>query len=192
MRTQDLSLNTLAGHLAVELTIITGETWRARIDPSESHQRPHIDSPSATLYLSQEWNTNRLSVRASAPEGMREMKTGEKITCNPERTPEAIARDINSRLINHARAHLIESAAYDLQKRKEAARKNIIRNLIMKYLPKEYQDQKWCTNKESPTAYKERIYAETTYDDLIHIEINLELPAALKLLKQLTQGENQQ
>jgi hypothetical protein len=181
----DIDLNPIIKNLAIELTIATGELWTTRIDRSEWNQRPHADSPTTTLYFFQEWNKkNRLSIKASAPEGMREKTNGESISCDLTRTPQAIAQDIARRLLPHARAHLAESKAYDLKKRKEEARNNLINNLIMRYLPEKYNGKFF--SKKKAGKYLSRIIAETTHDDLINIEINLPLKDALKLLKQLT------
>ena len=187
----DEPLNPLIKTLAIELTIITGELWLTRLDHSEWNQRPHADSQSATLYFYQEWNKkNRLSIKASAPEGMREKTNGDSISCDLTRTPQAIAQNIAHRLLPHARTHLQESKEYDLERRKEEAKRNLRKNLLMRYCPKEYQNDKFCTN-DSPgrNNYKKRIYASPTYDNLINIEINLPIKDAIKLLKQLTQGD---
>jgi hypothetical protein len=174
-----------ARELAVELTILTGELWTARPFSDEPEdQRAYTDSATATLYFFTSWRDNRLSISASAPAGMREMKSGEKITCDPTRTPEAIARDIKNRLLPHARAHLTESRAYDLERRKAEAKKNLRSNLIKKYCPNE-TNGKFYSNKKAD-HYRERVFAEITYNDLINIEINVSLTEALKLLKQLT------
>lgn len=184
----DTPLNPIVQKIAVELTIITGEIWRTRPDTSEWNQRPSADSESASLYFYQAWNQkNRIAIKASAPEAMREMTTGESITCDLTRTPEAIAQDIARRLIPHARAHLAESKAYDLKERKKKARENCRSNLIKKYLPEEYNGKFFSKKKAGKNEYKSRIIAEPTYDDLINIEINLPIKEAYKLLKLLTQ-----
>jgi hypothetical protein len=173
-------MNEIIKALAIELTIITGETWRT--DLTERHN--HLRSESAHLYIYQQWNTkNRLNFRASVPQEMKELRTTADISCSIDRTPQAIAQDISNRLLPHARKHLAESTTYDLQERKKDAKNNLRKNLIMRYLPKEYDDKKFCTDTK---GYKERIYAHETYNDLINIEINLPLPAALKLLKLIT------
>ncbi len=185
---KEIDIHTAARYIAIGLTMATGELWTARIIADDT-LRAHVDSPTATLFISQAWNSDRLTIQADAPEGIRELTRGEHITVNPDRPPLKIAQDINNRLLAHARAHLVESRAYDLKERKKEAREKLTNNMIKKYLPKEYQKGKFCTETDRH-AWKERIYAERTYDELIHIEFNLKLPEALKLLKQLTQGEN--
>jgi hypothetical protein len=189
MKTMTKNMLDTARELAVELTILTGELWTARPFSKDEpeDQRAYTDSATATFYFYTSWRSDRLSISASAPAGMREMKSGEKITCDPTRTPEAIARDIKNRLLTHAREHFTESRAYDLERRKAEAKKNLIAKLIMRYLPKEYQNESWCSETKSRHGYTDRIHARTTYDNLINIEINLPLKEALKLLKQLTQ-----
>lgn len=183
----DIDLNPIVKNIAVELTIITGELWTARADNSNYNQRPHADSPTATLYFSQDWRTkSRLTIRADAPAEIQEPRTGESITCDLTRTPQAIAQDINRRLLPHARTHLAESKTYDLSKRKAKACENCRDNLIKKYLPEEYNGNFFSKKKAGKNGYKSRVIASPTYDDMIEIELNLPLPEALKLLKQLT------
>ena len=78
----------LCKSLAVEMTARTGELWRTVEDENDW---THIQSPSACLSLRDDWRTHRLSIHATAPKGMREKTTGETITCDPARKPEAIA-----------------------------------------------------------------------------------------------------
>lgn len=169
--------------LAVEMTARTGELWRAVI---EADQWNHIESPTACLSLREDWRTHRLSIHATAPRQVREKTTGETITCDPGRTAEAIARDIESRILKHARTHLVESVQYDAEKTREKNAKNLREKMLRKFLPYE-SNGKFYSGKKAD-RYTERVWAETTYNNLINIEINLPLPEALKLLEQLTKG----
>ena len=182
MNTFDLDAMTKI--LAVEMTARTGEIWRAVI----TDRFNHIESPSACLSLNEHWQNHRLTIHAAAPPEMKEPRIGETITADPKRTPEAIARDIENRILTHARAHLAESREYDAEQRRQEARRKLRNKMLMKYCPKEYQHEKFCTITGSQSGYIERVYAHPTYDNLINIEINLPLPEALKLLKQLTNG----
>lgn len=169
--------------LAVEMTARTGELWRAVLDADHWN---HIESPTACLSLREDWRSHRLSIHATTPGKMRQRTTGETITCDPGRKAEAIARDIESRILAHARAHLIQSREYDAEQTREKNAEKLRGKMIQKYLPQEYQSGKYCSRKEA-SPYKQRVYAQPTYENLINIEVNLPLPEALKLLKQLTQ-----
>lgn len=177
-----INIDQMTKILAVEMTARTGELWRAMIDPDHWN---HIQSDTACLSLREDWRTHRLAIHATAPDKMREKTTGESITCDPTRTAEAIARDIETRLLAHARAHLIESKEWDAEQTRQKNASALRGRMIKKYLPNEYQNDKYCTDAD---RYQERVYAHPTYDNLINIEINLPLPEALKLLKQLTKG----
>jgi len=180
----NLDLDTITKILAVEMTARTGELWRAVIDPNNWN---YITSPTACLSLREDWRTHRLTIHATAPKGTREKTNGESITCDPSRTAEAIARDICARLLPHARAHLIESMEYNTEKTLEANAKHLRESLIKKFCPFE-SNGKFYSGKKAD-KYRERVWAELTYDNLINIEINVPLKEALQLLKQLTQGE---
>lgn len=173
-------INQVARTLAVEMTARTGELWRAMIRPNHN---PQIESPTACLCVSYHWRTGRLDIHAGSPPEMLERKTGETITCNPERKPEAIAADICARLLTHAREHLRESAEYDRQRRQEEAEKILRLNFLRKYLPSEYQHEKLCNSNHRGPA---NIYASLTYDNEVKLEITLPLREALKVLKQIT------
>ncbi len=166
------------------MTARTIELWRVVETPE---QWAHIESPSACLQLRDDWRTHRLAIHATAPHKMREKTQGETITCDPGRTPEAIARDICARLLTHARAHLTESIIYDTEKTREKNIKNLREKMLKKYLPNE-SNGKFYSEKKAD-RYRQRVWAETSYDDLINIEANLPIGEALKLLKLLTQGE---
>lgn len=165
------------------MTARTGELWRAVIEPENWN---HIESPTACLSLREDWRTHRLSVHAAAPGKMREKTTGDTITCDPSRSAEAIARDIESRLLKHARAHLLESIEWDAEKTREKNAENLRKKMLKKYCPFE-SNGKFYSGKKAD-RYTERVWAEPTYNNLINIEINLPLPEALKLLEQLTKG----
>jgi hypothetical protein len=179
--TKPFNLDALAKLLAVEMTARTGELWRAVINDHITH----IESESACLSLSDHWKTQRLTIHATAPQGMREPRTGETITADPQRKPEAIAADICSRILTHAREHLAESKGYDAQQARVRNAKQLRARMIQKYLPTEYQNEKFCSSKDAG-KYKQRVYAHVTYENLINIEVTLPLPEALKLLEQLT------
>lgn len=65
--------------------------------------------------------------------------------------------------------------------------KKLRENLIKKYCPEQYNG-KFASGKKAD-LYRERVWAELTYNNLVNIEINVTMGEALKLLKQLTQGE---
>jgi hypothetical protein len=111
---------------------------------------------------------------------MRERTTGETITADANRKPEAIAQDICNRILPHARQHLRESAAYDKERRREEAIKNLKLNMLRKYLPTEYQHDKLSNGDRKRRA---NIYAELTYEDLVKIEIDVTITQALQILK---------
>jgi len=178
-----IDINQFAKTLAVEMTARTAELWRAVIEPERN---PNIQSPSACLHLNEHWHSHRLTVSASVPHGMREMKSGETITCDPNRKPEAIAADICNRILPHARAHLIESAEYDRERRQKEAEKNLRLHFLKKYLPREYQTDKLCNSTSMKAA---NIYAHLTYDNLVNLEITLSLREALQILE-LLKGES--
>jgi len=175
--TDTLNLDAIAKVLAVELTARTGETFRAVI---EAERNPNIESPRACFHLCEDWRTHRLMINATVPNGMREKKTAERMTVDPRRTAEAIARDIETRLLTHAREHLKESAEYDRERKQEIAEKNLRLNFLRKYLPREYQPDKLCNATSMRTA---NIYAQITYDNLIELEIRLPLKQALQILE---------
>lgn len=167
----------LCKSLAVEMTARTGEIWRTVED---AQNWTHIESPTACLSLRDDWRTHRLAIHATAPNATREKTTGETITCDPERRPEAIARDIETRLLAHARQHLAESKEYDRKRRQEAAEKNLRLSFLRKYLPREHQPDKLCNADSMKRA---NIYAQLTYENLVELEITLPLKQALQILE---------
>lgn len=168
--------------LAVEMTARTGELWRM-IERGDNW--PHIESPSACLSLRDDWMTHRLAIHATAPHGMREKTNGESITCDPKRTPEAIARDIEIRLLAHARAHLQESIQYDTQRRQEEAAANLRKNMIRRFTEEEYNGKLYKRSKDRAR----RMWIDiNNYDHSATIEIHLPFADALQLLKQIEKG----
>lgn len=176
------SPETLAAPLAVELTILTGEIWRTHKDD----HRTAIYSDTAYLTL---WTgygmQGRIQINATAPRDMREPGQGYKITCAADRTPEAIARDIATRLLKDAKDHLSKCKAYDHEKRKEKAIETLRQRYIKKYLP-----EFWCRySNDQPIFHRSNdwktIRAQLTYENKVEITINLPFMEALKLLKHI-------
>ena len=99
---------------------------------------------------------------------------------DPARRPDTIARDICSRLLPHARDHMKESIEYDRARRQKETEKNMRLRYIKKYLPREYQPEKYCNSTGMRSA---NIFAHITYDNLINIEITLPLRDSLEVLK---------
>jgi len=182
-----MSINEIAAALAVEMTIITGEIWRTIPDTDEHNQRPQIFSPSAYLFIYLNWD-KRLSISASTPRGMKTCKTAKSITCDPKRTPEAIARDITARLLPDAREYFAESKAYDHQQRKEEATNALIDKMLQKYLPHKWRNggNEKFTNEYHKTANAPEVEACRNYENQIEIQVTLAIKPALELLKQLT------
>lgn len=172
-----LDINQVARNLAVEMTARTGELWRALI---KAEDNPALQSPTAFFQLSEHWNTHRLTIHACAPHTIRERTTGETITADPERKPEAIAADICSRILAHAREHMLESIAYDQERKQKEAEKQLRLHFLKKYLPREYQSEKLCNSDNRGPA---NIFAHITYDNLINLEITLPLRDILAVLK---------
>lgn len=174
--------NELMKNLAVEMTARTGELWRAIIE----ERIGYLQSDSAYLYIVKVWNMQRIQIRASAP--CREHQSGQSITCDMTRHPEAIARDIEQRLLEHARQHLKGAKAYDLKKRKEEAEENLRRNLIKQYIPRsQYHNDKFYTNTPKRKS-KNNLWAHIEYDNEIKIEISLPIKEAIKLIKHLKEN----
>jgi hypothetical protein len=177
-------LDQLTKILAVEMTARTFELWRAVITENCNH----LESPSACLSLSDHWHTHRLIVCACTPAGMLQSRTGESITCDPARKPEAIAADICTRILPDAKSHLKQCVDYDKKRRQEEAEKKLRLNFLKKYLPREYQREKLCN--DSP--HRSNVFAHITYENLINIEATVTLKQALKILQfiQDLQGNN--
>lgn len=175
----ETELNELAKNIGLELTLKTGELFRILIEPERN---PQIYSATAYFTTSEDWRTHRIKITASTPRGMHAKRDPDSITCNPKRSPEAIARDICARLLTSARQHLAESIELDKEIRQTQARKKLRLNLIKKYLPHEYQPEKFCngTRQTTPT-----IYAQLTYNNLVNLEINLPIGEALALIQHL-------
>lgn len=171
----------LAAPLAVELTIITGEIWRAFT--SEQHQ-PQIISPSACFTLSQSWNAReRVTIKADAPKGTHTKTRGRSITCALDRKPEAIARDITARLLPHALEYFTESANYDKEKRKEEAAANLKENFIKQFTDEKYNGKFYKKSKDKDS----RLWVDVCdYDNTAIIEIRLPFTKAVQLLKHIT------
>jgi len=178
-------LTKTAKMLAVEMTASTGELWRVH---SEDH-RTAIYSPSAYLSLYTGYGMRgRVEIRATAPREMREPTHGEKITCALDRTPEAIARDIITRLLPSAREHLTKSKAYDHQKRKEEATHNLKEKFLAKFLPHEWRGHRATpahTNEYEEERAAPPISAHQYYDGTIEITTRLPIKEALQLIKHL-------
>lgn len=172
--------------LAVEMSIITGEIWRAEFD--DNYRYPQIFSPSAYLYLMETYPRGRMEIRASAPRKMREKRTPEKITVDPNRTPEAIAQDITRRLLPHARAHLLESIKYHNEKEKEEATKKLTDRYLQKELPHEWRNHNNTvnfTNEYDKEPDAPPITARRYYDGTIEINTRLPIREALKIIRHL-------
>lgn len=180
----NIDIDQITKTLAVEMTARTGELWRATTDINQWNR---IESPSACLLLREDWRTRRLRIHASAPAKMREKTTGETITCDPNRTAEAIARDIENRLLQHARAHLVESIEWDAEQTREKNAQQLRGKMVKKHLPNEANGKFYSDSKAD--KYRPRVWAELTYGKMVNIEVNLPLAEALQLLKQLTKGK---
>lgn len=117
--------------LAVEMTARTGELWRSR--HKVGRYWSEIYSPSAWLMLSDGRN-NRLEIQSTRPQQMVWATTGEKITVDSSRTPEAIARDIENRLLKNARhvwsASRTETKIYNNKKNNTLATVHLFRKYI--------------------------------------------------------------
>jgi len=161
----------------LSMTIATLELWRAVI---VDERDPHIQSESACLWLHEDWRSHRLQIYAAAPAGIQERSSKDPITCDPDRSREAIARDICSRLLSHARQHLKESIEYDRERKQKEAEKNLRLHFLRKYLPREYQSEKLCNSTSMRMA---NIFAHITYDNLINLEITISLKDALAILE---------
>lgn len=176
----------IAAPLAVEMTILTGEIWRVA---TSQNGNPQIVSTSACLTLSQAWNQRgRVQLRASVPPAIRQKKSGQEITCSLSRPVENIARDIIARLLQHAREHLAESTAYDLEKRKEEAAEKLRENLIKPFAPKLHNGKFY--NPGSKKNSRSTLWVEI-YDYCNEAEIKIRLPLrkALQLLKTIRNGK---
>jgi len=159
-------------NLAVEMTARTGELWRIVEHPDKW---PHIESPTACLTVRESWKTKRIEIQATAPHGTREPHNGQTITCDPTRKPEAIARDIENRILAHARKHLQESIQFDLERTKDKNRINLRRELFKKWMPK---------TDHNGDPYGEGIKIYFTYDGRAKLTLELSLKDALQLLKE--------
>lgn len=173
----------LCKNLAVEMTARTGELWRVIEYPDTW---THIQSPSACLSLRDDWRTHRLAIHATAPHKMREKTTGETITCNPGRTPEAIARDIESRLLAHARAHLAESIQYDREKILEANAAHLRESIMSQFTQEKYNGKLY---KKSHDRNRRMWIDIGNYDNTATIEIHLPFADALRLVKHIEKGD---
>jgi len=172
----NLNLDAITKTLAVEMTARTGELWRAVINDSINA----LQSETAYMSLSEDWRTHRLRVHAYAPHTIRERTTGETITADPGRKPEAIAADICSRILQHAREHMTESIEYDRERKQKEAEKQLRLHFLKKYLPREHQSEKLCNSDHHGPA---NIFAHITYDNLINLEITLPLRDILAVLE---------
>lgn len=179
----DLPIETIAKHLAVEMTARTGELWRAVIT-EERH--PQIMSQGACLNLSEDWRTHRLRIHATAPHDIRERTTGETITADPKRSYEAIARDIENRILAHAREHLAESRQYDEQRRQEEAAAHLRKSIMQQFAEEEYNGKLHKSSKD----HNRQMWIEiTNYNNSATIQIHLPFADALKLVKHIQKGE---
>jgi len=173
----------LCKSLAVEMTARTGELWRVVENPE---RWTHIESPSACLQLRDDWRTHRLAIHATAPGRMREKTTGETITCDPTRTPEAIARDIESRILQHARAHLAESIQYDTEKTHEEAAAHLRESIMSQFTQEKYNGKLYKKSKDR----NRRMWIEIcNYDNTATVEIHLPFAEALRLVKHIEKGD---
>lgn len=173
-------LDVMARELSLAMTIQTLEIWTAVITPERD---PRIQSKTACLWLSEDWRTHRLNIHAAAHATLRERTTGEKITCNPTRSYESIARDIVNKLLPHARDHQTESRLYTADTIRKDNAKNTRLRMIKKYLPREYQSEKLCNGRDKRGAAN--IFAHITYDNLINVEMTLTLSETLQVLEYL-------
>jgi hypothetical protein len=173
----------LCKNLAVEMTARTGELWRVMEYPEHW---THIESRTACLQLRDDWRTHRLAIHATAPANMREKTTGETITADPNRKAEAIARDIESRILTHARAHLAESKAYDTEKMHEEAAAHLRESIMSQFTQEKYNGKLYKKSKDR----NRRMWIEiVNYDNSATIEIHLPFADALRLAKHIEQGE---
>lgn len=180
----NLNLDQVCKMLAVEMTASTGELWR--IVPETDQYRPQIVSPSACLLISEDWRTHRLNITADAPHGIRERTRGETITCDPKRAAEAIARDIKTRILQHARAHLAESILYDTEKRKKEAAAHLRESIMSQFTQEKYNGKLYKKSKDR----NRRMWINITdYDNTATIEIHLPFADALRLVKHIEKGE---
>lgn len=173
----------LCKNLAVEMTARTGELWRTVED---AEKWTHIESPTACLQLRDDWRTHRLAIHATAPHKMRELTNGETITADPHRTPEAIARDICARILDHARAHLAESIVYDREKMLEANAAHLRESIMSQFTQEKYNGKLYKKSKDRNRLMWIEI---GNYDNTATIEIHLPFADALRLAKHIENGD---
>jgi len=103
--------------ITVELTILTGELFKL----SEDGNTLEGETAYIHAYL-REWpRPARLALSPGTPKGVRSYFNTETITCNPNRAPKDIARDIQNRLLPEAREFHIKNMEYHHKRLAELA-----------------------------------------------------------------------
>lgn len=177
---KNLSLN-----LAVEMTARTGDMWRYYT----SERMDYIFSPSAYLQINKPWNGYRVKIKSTLPQELQAPRGSESITCDLNRTPEAISADICRRLLNSAMQFLHDAKIYTHQRRKEKNIINLRKKILAELLPNNsaYNDKFYTTTpkaKENKNG-KNNLWADTDYSGQVKIEVVLKIKDARELIKHI-------
>ncbi len=173
-----LTLAELTKELAVELTAICTEIFRAEIDPERWTTRLTSANACLTVSLDESHKQKRVKVWASTPQGIAPLSDYEVITLSADRTPAAMAQDIKRRLYDHAKEYLIECTTRQNETDKQNRKEELIRKLLKPYLPHEGMYKKLYSN-DAPSI---RAEIRSTY---IEMKIDATPTQAIKILKLL-------
>lgn len=159
MNATELRLQEIAFSLAVELTIETSHIWRKL--PTDYNHLQTLRSKSAWINLS--IDNTRLRITSTCPRAMIKGTAAETISCNINRDPAKIAKDIYRRLLPNARELFKKSREYSRKEKDKRAELAEKMHRLRQFFTHE------STSHEKTYA---RMHSHTAEIDLHHDKVN--------------------
>jgi hypothetical protein len=171
------NLDELTKTLAVEMTASTGELWRARIEPERWSTQIYCETAVISLGIDGYKAPYFVKAWAGTPAGITALRSENVVRCNSNRTPAAIAADLNRRLVDEAKDYLIRCKQSQAENDREERRENLIKNLLSKYL---------CRNR-CDTFYSadNKIHSLEIRTDYIEMRLTVSPTDAVRICKLL-------
>ena len=178
---RDENLIRLCKSLAVELSAADfPHIWKRARNRSNWYEELITDDAFLMLQFN---NTKRLSIASDKPNAMRSAGSADRITVDPNRTPEAIARDIVTRLLPNARAYFQTCRAETIRvKERQQAHQLLLHSL------KEFTTWKQTDSDKTRTQWRGNKARADVYSNFIS-ELRIDSPTIeqtitiLKILK---------
>ncbi|MBI5297937.1 MAG: hypothetical protein HY869_20875 [Chloroflexi bacterium] len=169
----------LAKDLALELTLLTGQTFQTITD----ERFVYIKGGGAWLALNTSWRPkDRITVYASTPRAMKGRASNHpEITVSADRTPEQIARDIARRILTEAREYFEDCRTIHRKEKANANALRVMQHRLSPYLKRSHRSHYDTTRT---TMHGPRISADLIPTEILELKIShVTLGEAVKIFE---------